>query len=150
MKNKPIPDKPLKTKDDLRAYYEELIFNALNWLRIDGYVFYVVFKGDDDWVDSAGAGASINVEFPYKKFKVSIQEDSVEKNLSQPLKNKGYWENVESGIFHECIHILVWRLAELAARRYTTPTDVTDAEEELTDHITHMFYPYVRDSRKKK
>lgn len=150
MKNIPIPDKPLKTDAAIRTYHEELIFNALAWLKIDGYIFYVLLPGDHGFIERENAGACISVEYPYKKFKVSIQKDSLDKCKSAKLSETGYWHNVEMSIFHECVHIILWKLGELARRRFTTPDDMTDADEEATDHITHIVCEQVREARKRK
>lgn len=150
MKRLPIPDKPLKTDAEIKQHFTDLVFNAMSWLKIDGYAFFVALPGQDSFKEHKEYGASISVEFPYKKFTISIQQDSVDKARNQSLSNTGYWENVETSIFHEVIHILVWRLSEIAGRRYTTPTDVNDAEEELTDHLAHLIHDIVLQSRKNK
>lgn len=147
-KQYPIPFKKLKTKEDVKTYIEDLVWNAMTWLKIDGYVFSVLFEGDELFHEDIGYGVSISVQYPYKKFYVSVQKDSLDKCLTQPLSNDGYWNNVEQSIFHECIHILLWRLGEVARRRFTTPEDLTDADEEAVDHLTHIIVDLIRDKRK--
>lgn len=148
MKHFPIPDSPLKTDEEIKDHFTDLVFNVMSWLKVDGYAFYVVLPGQDGFVERKDAGACIVVEFPYKKFHVSIQQDSLNKCRNEPLSNTGYWDNIETSMFHEVIHILVWRLAEIAGRRFTTPTDIEDAEEELTDHFAHLIHALVRDGRR--
>lgn len=150
MKKYPIPDKALKSEADMRKYIEELVFNAMGWLKIDGYAFTVHFPHTEDFREVKGSGMCICVEYPYKKFKLSVQQDSMEKMKKEPLSNRGFWENLESSIFHECIHILTARFYEMAERRYTSPDDVKDADEELVDAFTHIIYPIVRDARIKQ
>ncbi len=147
MKKFPVPNKKLVTDEDVADHITELIFNSLNWLSLDGYAFYVVTPGQPSHSEYKEAGMSIDVEFPYKKFKVSIQEDTVKKCKTEPLSNRGFWENIENGALHECLHVLVWRLAELANRRFTTQQDIRDADEELTDHLTHVIHKLMRDAR---
>lgn len=149
MKRIPYPDKPLKTDEEIRQYFTDLVFNAMAWLKIDGYAFYVVLPGQSTFTEHEEAGACIKVEFPYKKFVISIQKDSVDKCRTEPLSNLDYWDNAETSIFHECIHILVWRLAEIAGRRFTTQTEIRDAEEELVDHFAHLVHKFVSDQRPK-
>lgn len=150
MKRFPIPDRPIKTKKEGRLYVEELVFNSMQWLNIFGYVFTVHFPGDDDFREASGSGACIVVEYPYKEFKISIQEHSWKLFQSESPKNTGFWNNVESSILHECVHILVWPLAEMANRRYTTQEDIRDCEERLTSHLENLIHPFMRSSRKKK
>lgn len=143
----PYPDRAILDKQDMNEYITKLVFNAMAWLKVDGYVFYVLFPGDPGFRENQDAGASITVEFPYKKFRISIQQDSMEKMRTEPLSNKAFWRNIESSIFHEVIHILVWRISELAARRFTTQEDIREADEELTDHFTHLIHSLVVDHR---
>lgn len=149
MKNYPYPDKKLESKEQVEVYYSDLVFNALEHLRIDGYAWYIALPGQEGFTECKEAGASICVEYPYKKFCISLQQDSIDKALVQDLSSP-FWKNTERGIFHECIHILVWRLSSLAQKRYVTPTDIEDEEEALTDHLANAFYGAVTDWRTEK
>lgn len=147
MKKYPIPDKQITKRDELREHIEELFFNAMAYLKIDSYSFTVVFEGEENFVEHKNAGFSITVDFPYRKFHVSVQKDTVDKAFSKTLSTPGFWQNIEHGVFHECFHILGWRLSELARRRYTTPTDIEDADEELADHLANVFVHRIRQIR---
>lgn len=137
MKNYPYPDKPLKTDKEIKDYYETLIFNCLNWLKLDGYLFYIKLPGDDKFVDHPDAGASICLEYPYKKFSISIQQGTFDKTKKEKIRSP-FWENVESSMFHEIIHIITWRGVELAKKHYVTPTDIDDNDEFTVDHLTKV------------
>lgn len=149
MKKWPYPDKDIKTKDQVRRHFEELIFNALSWLKIDGYTYVTLVPGDADFRERDGAGVCIVVAYPYKKFAVSIQQDSLDKAFKEK-RISHFWENVEDGVFHECFHILVWELAEIARMRYATFPQIENSEEALVDHLTHILMPLVKDSRRAK
>jgi hypothetical protein len=150
MKNFPYPDKALKTNDQLRGYFEEVIFNTLSWLKLDGYNFYILFPEDDEFFQTdTDAGAAIRLEYPYKKFKVSIQQDTVDKCKSEKL-DAPFWLNCEASIFHEIIHIITWRGTELAKQRYVTPTDIDNQDEYTVDHLANVIYPLVKENRKLK
>jgi hypothetical protein len=146
MKNYPYPDKPLKTDKEIKDHYETLIFNCLNWLKLDGYRFYVLLPGDDNFTRHDNAGASICVEYPYKKFSVSIQQDSVDK-AKKEKPTAPFWENIESSMFHEIMHIITWRGVELAKKRYVTPVDIDENDEFTVDHLTNTFYSVIRETR---
>ena len=150
MKKIPIPDKPLKNEKDIYPYIEALVFNCMHWLKIDGYIFFVYLPKDKEHIVHENASVNIIVDYPYKKFWLSIQQDSVDKMLAQPLSNTGYWRNVQTSIFHEIVHILLWKTEVLAKRRYTTPTEMEDENEALTDHLTHIVYGMLEDIRNKK
>jgi len=150
MKKIPIPDKQLRNDKDIVQHIESLIFNCMEWLQISGYVFYVFLPKNKDHLKSEDAGLSIVVEYPYKKFNVSVQQDSIDKMLTQPISNVEFWEDIESSVFHECAHILLWKTEELAKRRYTTPTEISDENETVTDHLTHIITSMLQEIRKKR
>lgn len=155
MKKWPIPDRALKNNKDIRDHITELVFNCLAWMRLDGYAFFVTLPGDDEWFEDkesasygVPAGISVTLDFPYKKFTIAIQKDSINNLLKQPLSNSGYWNNLEGSVLHEVTHILVWRIAEIGRRRWTTPKDIEDAEEELVDHIALLMHDEMIKGRK--
>jgi len=149
MKKLPIPDKQPKNNNDIEKHIDELVFNCLHWLMIEGYTFTIYLPKDKDFFVDEGASASIRVDYPYKKFAISIQQDTIDKMLSQPKSNVCFWKNLETAILHECIHILLWKTEELAKRRYTTPTEIQDENEATTDHLTHII-DYMIDKIRKK
>ncbi|MES2212205.1 MAG: hypothetical protein V4490_03600 [Pseudomonadota bacterium] len=150
MKKIPYPPKQLKTKQKAKEYLVELVSNAMSWLKIDGYAFSILSQSDTDFEHDADAGFCITVQFPYKKFRISVQESCLKDLCEVKPSNKQYWERIERSIFHEVIHVLVWRIAELGGRRFTTAKDIHDAEEELTDHLAIAFYALLDEHRKGK
>lgn len=151
MKNYPYPNKKLKDNKDIVAHTLTLVDNALGWLNISGYTYCVLTPDMDghNTDESGDVGANIVVEYPYKKFTISIQQIEVDKCLSQKLDSP-FWVNYESMLFHELIHIILWRGQELATKRYVTPTDIEDENEATTDHLTNVIYGLVKELRAKK
>lgn len=145
----PYPSKVLKTEGAVENYIGSLVSNALSWMRIDGYTFFVLMPGADQWVEDKEAGMSIKVKYPYKSFYVSVQVSTVKNILNAPRDYFGF-PNTEKLVFHEVIHILFWHLSELAQRRYVTPTDIIDAEESAVDHLSNVIIGLIRDMRKGK
>ena len=148
MKKIPYPDKPILKPIDARKHIEQLVFNTMAWLKIDGYTFVVYLPNEEGHTPYPNASASINVEYPYKKFRVSLQEDSLKKmyggKLTDPL-----WENLEECIFHEILHVVMWKIVNIAQMRYTSEREITDIDEETVDQLTHIIYPLVKESREK-
>lgn len=149
MKKLPYPDKVLKTDEDIREYCEELVFNTMQWLRLAGYLFFIVLPGEDNHKADDLYGMSISVEYPYKKFFISVQKNSIDKMRNAPVKSPVF-VNTERSIFHEMFHVLTWQVTELARRRYTTPTAIEDADEYLVDHLANLVHDLVEQIRKSK
>lgn len=143
----PYPSKILKNEKDVYNYIGDLISNALSWLRIDGYSCFILMPGEDQWTEDKESGMSIKVKYPYKTFYISVQKTTITPLLNAPRDYIGFI-NTERLVFHEIIHILFWHLSELAQRRYTTPTDIIDAEEGDVDHLINVIYSLTRDARK--
>ena len=148
MKKIPYPDKPLKTNEDVRKHFEGLVSVAVSWLQIDGYCFTVHLPGEEAH-EKEDCAASIRVKYPYKKFELYVQQDSVTKCLRENLSSP-YWLNTEACIFHELIHVILWRGVELAHDRYTRSKEIDDENEFTTDHLTAVIYGLVKSFRKKK
>lgn len=143
----PSPQKKLKTVDDVSQYITDLTWNALNWLKMDGYVFFVHTPKMEGFHETKESGMNINVTWPYKKFNISIQQNSIDSCLKS---NPGdpFWDNMEDSVFHEVFHVVLWRIDAIADKRYTTPIEMSDANEYTVDHLTHCFMPLIRDLRK--
>lgn len=148
MKKFPFPDKVLKTNDQIQAHFSELAFNAMLYLKLDGYNFWIMLPGNENFVEHKDSGASITLEYPYKKFSISIQQDTIKKCLTEKI-NSPFWRHVEESIFHELIHIILWNYVVLARKRFTDPDAIDDFDEFTTDHLTHCIYPLVEQLRKK-
>ena len=149
MKNFPIPDKKPKNNNDIMEHVDELVLNCLHWLMIEGYTFIIYLPNNKNHFVQPETSATITVEYPYKKFALSVQQDTIEKMLSEPISNVGFWKNLETAILHECIHILLWKTGELARRRYTTHIEIQDENEATTDHLTHIIDYMINTIRKK-
>ncbi len=146
MKVRPFPDKKLKNVQEVENHISELFFGALSWLEIAGYIFWVWTPGQPEFKEHKGAGLSILVDHPYKKFNVSVQQDSVDKMLQAGLDSP-VWAALERSVFHECFHILTWHMTDIAQKRYTTPGELDDADESLVDHLANTVYPMVKEIR---
>jgi len=145
----PFPNKVLKNNSDIEEHLSWIYYNALQWLNLAGYITYFVFPGDKEHTNHEGAGLSIRVEYPYKKIKISVQQDSIDKMLATTDLKHALWGNIERSMFHEVIHIITWRLGELSRERYVTPTDIQNEDEFVVDHLTNCLYNLVKDYRMK-
>lgn len=143
------PKKTIKTKKQLEDYLGHLMHNAMGWLKLDGYILYINFPGDNDFTD-VGKEFSFNIDqhYPYKDIYLSVQQDTIDKAFNKKL-NSPFWKNLERSIFHEATHILSREISELAERRYTTPTEISNAEEKMVDHLSNVIYEMVEQIRKK-
>ena len=148
MKKFPYPDKEIKTVKQAEEHIVELVYNAMSWLRIDGYNFYITTPKEYSFVEREGSGIVITTEYPYKKFHISLQQDSIDKML-KAKKDAAVWINIEKSIMHEMFHLVLHRLTAMAHKRFLSPSEVEDTEEYLVDHLVSVFYPYMENSRKK-
>lgn len=149
MKTYPFPNKKLKTTEDVRSHFGELIANAMNWLMLDGYTWYVIMPDEQKWHEDVNAGATITVEYPYKKFQISIQRSEVEKCLAQK-KDSPFWKNLEGMMVHEVLHVVLWRLEHLAYQRHVTEQDIKDENEAVVDHLANVIHSAMQEVRKHK
>lgn len=149
MKNFPYPDKKLEDKKQIELHYAELIANALQHLNIDGYVWNILLPGDDGFIEDKDSSAVVSVQYPYKKFNITLQQTLIDSARTEAL-DSGFWHNTERSMFHECIHVVLWRFAALAEKRYVTQREISEADEEITDHFAIAFYALLRDLRKEK
>lgn len=146
MKHFPYPDHKLKNLKEVREHFEQLFANALSHLCIDGYRSWVLIPGDESFYEEKEAGFCITVKHPYKSFRVSVQQCTIDRALKSP-PNSPFFENTEYGVFHECIHILTWASVELARRRYVTPTNIDETDETLVDHLAKVITDLVQKNR---
>lgn len=146
MKKYPYPDKKIGTKEDVDGYLAELFHNALHRLNIEGYIYYFLYPGDLDYYASPSAGLTILVKYPYKKFYVSIQQNSLDK-MYAAKSGEPVWKSIERSVFHECLHIILWQLEEVARKRWTTPDELNEANEAATDHLANVIYPLIEELR---
>ena len=148
MKKPPYPDNELKTVAECEKYVIDLTYNSLSWLRIDGYNWYIANPKDKDFVHMEGSGFVITTTYPYKKFHISLQQDSIDKMIGVK-KNSEIWVNIEKSILHETFHLLLSRLVAQAHKRFLSPNEVTDHEEYVIDHLVGVFYPLLSNHRDK-
>lgn len=145
----PYPDQKPKDKKEVELHFAELVSNALEHLNIGGYTWNILLPDEDGFSEDKDAGASITVEYPYKRFAISIQQNTIDRALKAEL-DSGFWPNAERSMFHECFHILTWRISVLSEKRYVTQREINDADEELVDHLAIVFLESVKDWRKEK
>lgn len=149
MKKFPYPDKVLTTKEQIRTHIEDLTENAMNYLKVCGYTFHASIPGNASFQKHQDAFLSISMIYPYKKFVISVQQQCLSELIDAPLKS-AIWENTERSVFHEIIHIILWRGTELAQTRFVTPTDIENENEFTTDHLANVIHPLVEELRKAK
>lgn len=119
------------------------------WLKIDGYIWYLLIPGDKGFRESSDAGACIVTEFPYRKFFISIQQDSIDKVLNEKTTAL-IFKNIERSMVHELLHVLFAPLAEIARKRFVTGSELVDAEETAVDHLSICIHEMICDVRKRK
>jgi len=149
MKKYPFPNKNLKTLPEVKEHFVELVSNAMNWLMVDGYTWFVLMPDDENHHKDDTAGACIVVEYPYKKFHISIQQSEIDKCLAQK-KDSPFWKNLELMMVHEVIHIILWRLEHLAYKRHVTEQDIRDENEAVVDHLANIVHTAMMEVRKNK
>lgn len=146
MKNYPYPDETPKNVEEARAHIESLVRAIQYDLDIAGYNWLVLFPGEEKFYDQPGAGASISVLHPYKRFRISIQSDSLELILNTN-NDDAFWLNLEGSIIHELTHVILWDLVEVAVRRFTNSEEIKNQEESTTDHLAIGFHSLIRIAR---
>ena len=148
MKKYPYPDEKLKKIDDVRKYINKLVNNIKGYLQIDGWVGWTLFPKDTGFI-AENSEMNINITYPYKKYKLSIEQEHID-NCLKEKSDSPYWNNLERDIFHELTHILIDPLESIARKRFTNSDEIRDANEHLTDHFSIAFYNLVEDFRKER
>ncbi len=139
MKKYPFPDAKPANRKEAEEWLTTVFNNTLKFLNISGYPWFLFFPEDEGHGKSESSSLSILVKYPYKRFEVSVQQDTLEK-MYKAKEDSFFWKNLEGSIFHECIHIILWDLGEIARKRYTTPTEYADKDEFVTDHLAAVFH----------
>ncbi len=143
----PFPTKKLKNNKDISEHVAGLIHNAMPWLMLDGYRLFVMTPDEKGFIESKDASMCVTIKFPYRVIIVSVQQCTVDDCLSSE-PSAHYWENLEHSAFHEAVHVILWRLVEIARRRTITEQELDDEEEFVTDHLANIIHQCVKDSRK--
>lgn len=146
MKKYPYPDEKLVSKEEIRTHIENIVRNCMRHLNIDGYDWHIILPQENNWYEDSSAGASVSLTYPYKKFRISIQETEVVKMREQVLTSP-FWVNLEQSMIHELMHVIIWRFSTLANKRHITSTDIADEEETLVDHLSIAFCSLLHDWR---
>lgn len=139
----PYPVRALTTYEDVRTFTEGLIFNCMEYLQLSGYKFYVVLPGEKEYKEIKEAGASVDLEYPYKRFKIILQETSVNNVLAEKNLTAASWKNFEKMVFHECLHIVLWHLTQIGEKRFISGREIDEVNETTTDHLTHVIQDLV-------
>lgn len=91
------------------------------------------------WQDKFGL-SGYQVYFKYEPIGIDFANISVQYDKtmnacvrlnSKPVKETVPFKDIKKSAKHEAIHLMLGRIAELATRRYTSKTEIDEAEEEL-------------------
>lgn len=82
----------------------------------------------------------INIKFPYQEATLKWTENTYKDWLDDKKKVTKY-------LLHEMLHILLQPLYEAAADRFTTPKQLDNLNEELTDKLTNILEFWIKKAK---
>lgn len=146
----PKPKKQIRTEKEAREYIGDIVANLQEWLLLHSYECYILFPKDRGFKKvGESKGAAIVVDYPYKNFKISIQQSTIDTIFSEK-PSSGVWRNLEHLLLHELIHVVLWEHDTLARSRYVSADEIDNAHEACTDHLANSMYAMIEKTREKK
>lgn len=144
----PQPKKKLKDKEDVRAWIRDVFKNAAAHLQLDGYNISFCLDGELGSAEKEkdGSTLSIDINFPYRHIYLTIHQRFIENSLKADTKNP-WWITAEQLVIHESVHVVLWHLVHVAQKRYTTSSEIEEAEESAVDHISIVIQSILQDLR---
>lgn len=118
-----------RRKKEIEKFVAERFRQVMNVLDLDGYKFYVLQEGDNDWSEPANRSFSVRREYPYKRIFLYVGSD---------IGTEDPCGNMADTLIHEGTHIVLWELCEVARDRFINEGQLEKAQEETTDRLAEV------------
>lgn len=110
-------------------YFADVIMDICG---LKNYKINVIYKEAEDDDDEEESTFSIKLHTPYRQITLYIRQGG------KSLYEKGDFSTVRLYLLHEAVHLITWKLRDLAHARYIRPDEVEEEIEKIAEKLSFV------------